>query len=117
VSLDSAFSWLIVRYNPREVLFYAGNARGLEGMRGVLFVPTDSVATVFVAVSSAPGMLSCRQAVTVNAGVDVPRGTSAPGDPLPELFDLAGRRVRPPLRSGVYLERRGPHRTRVVVVR
>lgn len=116
--LDSVFVWMQVRWNPRAELVLAASARGLEGSRMVVQIPTDSIATVWVSTTDIHHNASC---ASNTIGVNLVAGI--PGLPPAAMlglqwFDVAGRSIPRPTRQGVYFARRGKAKaTHVVVVR
>lgn len=70
--------------------------------------------TALVTTLDVTGAESCALAVGLNltTGLDSP-----PELELPELYDLAGRRIHRTTRSGVYFERVGSRTRRIVVLR
>ncbi len=96
------------RYAPAPYLMREKSVLGRAGQADTLRVPDSPEATMWVSVVDVAGNVSCgSNLITVNiptTAVKDPPFWVGPGAEV-RVFDIAGRRVRPPLASGIYLQR------------
>lgn len=105
------------RWNGERRLWFERSIAGREGQRDSVEVLGDTVATIWVSTVDQAGNESCLSG-PVWAGCCV--GVEENARPPPEVryYDVAGRVYHvKPTRSGVYWERRGSGRRRLVVLK
>lgn len=112
--LGTVQGWGQQRGRLNTILLRNKNVRGREGLADSLELPIDaSVWTAWVTTRDTLGNQSCQ-----SPPVGFNLTTGVPPDSIPlrheEWFDVAGRRVKPPIGPGVYIVRTGT-RTRKVV--
>lgn len=117
IDLESVYVWGTPRWSTVPQILDRRLARGREGMPDSEVLNLAGIWSLYVTTKDSLGNESCPSNVITLGGIAGVGSPTPRRRPLPELFDVAGRRVRAPFIPGIYFRRAGDSLARVVIVR